>query len=167
VSPPTEDDVQALIDALSALDAGTYGLRRHPKEGTLLDLLRVIADHDGIGLSSIADRLHTHASVVGRRVRDCEDAGYVVVSHDPDDGRSFLVTLEPPGADELRRLTDVSIRRFRRLVDDWESEEVRRLTELLAKLRTSGDEVAGRPRRRRRVVRSAGEPDWLIDFLHH
>jgi len=167
VSSPTEAHVRALVDALSVLNAGTGSIRRHPKDGSLLDLLQVIADHDGIRLSSIADRLHTHGSVVGRRVRECEDAGYVTVSHDPGDLRSRLVTLEHLGAEELRRLTDLSIQRFSRFVDGWEPEEVRRLTELLEKLRTSMATAPGRQRRPRGAARGAGEPDWLIDFLHH
>ncbi len=91
------------------------------------------------------------------------------VTPDPADRRALLVTLEPAGSDELRRLACSSIQRFSRFVDDWEPDEIRRLTELLDKLRTSMAAVAGRGGRPRvaRALRGVGEPDWLADFLGH
>ncbi len=101
------------------------------------------------------------------RVRESEDLGYIKVSHDPKDRRSLLVTLEPAGSDELRRLTDLSIDRLSQFVGDWDPDEVRRLTELLDKLRASMAAVSARQRRPRQVIRNPGEPDWLIDFFQH
>jgi DNA-binding MarR family transcriptional regulator len=167
--PPTDQDVRAMAEALSAVCPGLERTRRQTTGANLLGLLQVIADHDGIRPAAIAQHREMHPSLVVRRLRECEEAGFVTVAPDPADRRSLLVTLDEAGTDELRRLTESSIRRFSRFVDDWEPDEVRRLTELLEKLRASMAAGSGRGRRQRapRASRRAAEPDWLIDFLGH
>jgi DNA-binding MarR family transcriptional regulator len=59
------------------------------------------------------------------------------VTADPADRRSCLVTLEPSGADELRRLEEFGLKRFALFVKDWESRDVQTLAELLWKLQAS------------------------------
>ncbi len=66
-----------------------------------------------------------------------EDAGYLQVTANPDDGRSCLVSLTPDGSMELRRLTQMGLDRFASFVDDWKVDDVRALTTLLEKLQRS------------------------------
>ena len=82
-----------------------------------------------------------------RQVRELEDDGLVTVSADPADRRSCLVSLTEAGSDERRRLTEFGLKRFALFVKDWESDDVRRLTELIWKLRRSMSAVSEREQR--------------------
>jgi MarR family len=114
-----------------------------------------------------AERLHVDSSLAARRVRVCEDAGFVKVSPDPADRRSVLVAITPAGSEELRRLERPSLERIEMLVADWEPDQVRTLTGLLANLGTSVATLAARERRsrRRRFASDAGLPDWFVQWL--
>jgi DNA-binding MarR family transcriptional regulator len=145
--PPREKDVQSMVAALFALNAGLERARRQRKGASTLSLLQVIDDHDEIRPSDIADVQQVHPSLVTRQVRELEDAGYVKVVPDPADGRSYLVTLTPAGSEELRRLVQFGLKRFALFVKDWEPNEVRMLTELLEKLLSSMASVSAREQR--------------------
>ena len=145
--PPSRDDVQSMVVALFTLTAGLERARRQKKAAGALSLLQVIAGRDGIRPSEIADLQLVHPSLVTRQVRELEDAGYVQVSGDPADGRSWLVALTPAGRDEMRRLQQVGLDRFALFVADWEPGEVRTLAALLDKLRTSMAAVGEREQR--------------------
>jgi DNA-binding MarR family transcriptional regulator len=112
-----------------------------------LSLLQVIAGRDGIRPSEIADLQLVHPSLVTRQVRELEDAGYAQVTADPADGRSWLVALTPAGQEETRRLQQVGLDRFALFVVDWDPGEVRALTGLLDKLRSSMAAVSEREQR--------------------
>jgi hypothetical protein len=73
---------------------------------------------------------------------------YVGVKADPSDGRSNLVTLTDNATVEHYRLESFGLKRFSLFVRDWESEDVRRLTELLWKLQQSMCAVSSREQRR-------------------
>jgi DNA-binding MarR family transcriptional regulator len=150
--PPSEDDVKAMVGALFTMNAGLERARRRRRGASILSLLQVVSDHQGIRPSEIAELQQVHPSLVTRQVRDCEDAGWVRVITDPADRRSLVVTLEPAGSAELRRLVEFGVKRFALFVDDWEPEAVRTLTALLERLRTSMARVSTReqlPARRR------------------
>ena len=146
--------MQSMVVALFTLAAGLERARRQKKAAGALSLLQVIAGRDGIRPSEIADLQLVHPSLVTRQVRELEDAGYVQVSGDPADGRSWLVALTPAGRDEMRRLQQVGLDRFALFVADWEPGEVQALAALLDKLRTSMAAVGEReprpPARRER-----------------
>ena len=139
--------MQSMVVALFTLTAGLERARRQKKAAGALSLLQVIAGRDGIRPSEIADLQLVHPSLVTRQVRELEDAGYVQVSGDPGDGRSWLVALTPAGRDEMRRLQQVGLDRFALFVADWEPGEVRTLAALLDKLRTSMAVVGEREQR--------------------
>jgi len=165
--PPSENDVHAMVDALLSIHADLDRTRRQTKGASRRRLLDVIGQHDGIRQSAIADRLQVHTAHVARQIRACIDAGFVALGPDPDDRRSSLVTLEPAGHAELRRLVELSRDPLARLVDDWEPEQVRTLTGLLDKLRASTAAVSARERRahRRRPAHGSGLPSWFDDWL--
>lgn len=129
--------MQSMVVALFALTAGLERARRQKKAAGALSLLQVIAGHEGIRPSDIADLQLVHPSLITRQVRELEDAGYVQVTGDPADGRSWLVSLSPAGWSEMRRLQQAGLDRFALFVADWEPGEVRALAALLEKLRTS------------------------------
>ena len=136
-----------MVVAPFTLTAGLERARRQKKAAGALSLLQVIAGRDGIRPSEIADLQLVHPSLVTRQVRELEDAGYVQVSGDPADGRSWLVALTPAGRDEMRRLQQVGLDRFALFVADWEPGEVQTLAALLDKLRTFMAAVGEREQR--------------------
>ena len=103
---PGDEDVQAMVTALFTLNAGLERARRQRKGASTLSLLQVIEDHEQIRPSDIAELRQFHPSLVTRKVREVEEAGYVEVIADPADGRSYLVSLTPAGSQELRRLLE-------------------------------------------------------------
>lgn len=136
-----------MVGALFTMTAGLERARRQRKGASTLSLLQVIAQHDGIRPSDIADLQQVHPSLVTRQVRELEDAGYVTVTADPADRRSYRVTLTSAGTAELHRLVQFGLQRFGLFVADWEPDQVRMLTELLHKLQASMATVSAREQR--------------------
>jgi DNA-binding MarR family transcriptional regulator len=134
---PKPDDVQEMVVALFGLTAGLERARRQKREAAALSLLQVIGAQPAIRPKEIADIQLVHPSLVTRQLRELEDAGYVALTGDPSDGRSWLVNLTPAGTAEMTRLQQVGLGRFAQFVADWDGSEVRMLTALLTKLRTS------------------------------
>jgi DNA-binding MarR family transcriptional regulator len=139
--------VQSLVVALFTLTAGLERARRQKQAAAALSLLQVIASREGIRPSDIADQQLTHRSQVTREVRELEHAGFVEVTGDPDDGRSWLVALTPAGREEMWRLQKAGLDRFALFVSDWDEADVRTLATLLDKLRTSIMAAAERDQR--------------------
>ncbi len=136
-----------MVVALFTLTAGLERARRQKQEAAALSLLQVIASRDGIRPSDIADEQLAHRSQVTRQVSDLEDAGYVQVTGDPHDGRSWLVALTPAGREEMRRLQQAGLDRFALFVADWDEADVRTFATLLDRLRTSIAAAAQRDQR--------------------
>jgi DNA-binding MarR family transcriptional regulator len=145
---PSKRDVQSLVAALFTMNAGIERARRQRKGAATLSLLQVIAGHDGIRPSEIAELQQVHPSLVTRQLRELEGAGFVTTTTDPADRRSYLVTLEPAGSEELSRLEQFGLKRFALFVNGWEPHEVRTLTELLWKLQNSMATVSAQEQRR-------------------
>jgi DNA-binding MarR family transcriptional regulator len=144
---PNQRDVQSMVAALFTMNAGLERARRQRKGAGTLSLLQVIAASDGIRPSGIAEIQNVHPSLVTRQVREVEDAGYVTVTADPADRRSCLVKLTPAGSKELDRLAEFGLARFALFVDDWSPADVRKLAELLERLKVSMATVAAQEAR--------------------
>jgi len=162
---PRRRDVEAMVVALFTINAGIERAKRERKSASALTLLQVVPADQPVRPSEIASRQGVHQSLVTRQVREMEDAGYLQVTANPDDGRSCLVSLTAAGSDELRRLTEVGLDRFASFVREWRVDEVRALTSLLDKLQHSmaaanmseqPPPVGRRWARKRGVARSVG-----------
>jgi DNA-binding MarR family transcriptional regulator len=142
--PPSRDDVQAMVVALFTMNAGLDRARRRSRGASTLSLLQVLSDGEGTRPSTIAELLQVHPSLVTRQVQELEDTGFVEVTANPADARSFLVTLTPAGVAEQQRLRQIGLDRFALFVVDWEPAEVQMLTSLLEKLERSKAAVGAR-----------------------
>jgi DNA-binding MarR family transcriptional regulator len=145
-----------MVVALFTVISGVERARRQKKAAAALDLLQVIAAGVEMRPSDIAAQRFVHRSLVTRQLRELEDAGYVQFAGDPDDGRSWLVTLTLAGRAEMLHLQNVGLDRFAMFVADWEPGEVRHLAALLERLTTSMVSVADQespPARRERRPR--------------
>jgi DNA-binding MarR family transcriptional regulator len=132
--PPSRDDVRVMVAALFTMNAGIERARRQQKGVATLSLLQVIASREAIRPSEIAELQQVHPSLVTRQIRELQDAGFVQVTADPADGRSYLIALAPAGQDELRRLTEIGLDRFALFVAEWDPGDVHVLGALLQKL---------------------------------
>jgi len=110
-------------------------------------LLEVVAARQHVRPSEIAELQQVHPSLVTRRVRSLEDAGYLEVSIDPADHRSCLVSLTAQGDQEVAPAPGDRPTALAKFVADWEPSEVRTFTALLQKLEASKAAVAARERR--------------------
>jgi DNA-binding MarR family transcriptional regulator len=135
--PPHKSDVESMVVALFTLIGGIDRATRLSKGASTLSLLQVVAGHEAIRPSEIADIQHVHPSLVTRQIRDLERLGYVEVRSDPIDRRASLVSVTSAGADEVRLLQQIGLERFATFVADWDRDEVRMLTSLLKKLQQS------------------------------
>jgi DNA-binding MarR family transcriptional regulator len=153
-----------MVVALFTVNAGLERARRQRKGAATLSLLQVIAHGTPMRPSEIADLQLVHPSLITHRVHELEGAGYVEVTSNPKDARSFLVRITPAGAAELDRLTQDGLGRFGRFVADWDPGEIRMLERLLTRLHTDMGAVNVRERlgagtRRRPRSRDRGRLD--------
>jgi len=142
---PQKKDVQEMVAALMAV-VGSIQRAQRQGDAATLSVLRIAATSGRARPSDIANELGVHQSTITRQVRGLQDAGYVEISADPDDGRSCFISLTGTGCQELKRLAEFGLSRFALFVADWDAEEVRILGRLLAKLEASKAEVAKRER---------------------
>jgi DNA-binding MarR family transcriptional regulator len=145
--PPSRDDVRVMVAALFTMNADIERARRQRKGVATLSLLQVIASREAIRPSEIAELQQVHPSLVTRQIRELQDAGYVQVTADPADGRSYLIALAPAGQDELGRLTEIGLDRFALFVADWDPGDVHVLGGLLQKLVQSTAAVSAQAQR--------------------
>ena len=83
--PPHKSDVESMVVALFTLIGGIDRATRLSKGASTLSLLQVVAGHEAIRPSEIADIQHVHPSLVTRQIRDLERLGFVEVRSDPID----------------------------------------------------------------------------------
>jgi DNA-binding MarR family transcriptional regulator len=145
--PPHKGDVESMVVALFTLIGGIDRATRLSKGASTLSLLQVVAGHEEIRPSEIADIQHVHPSLVTRQVRELERMGFVKVRSDPVDRRASLVSVTSAGVDEVRLLQQRGLERFATFVADWDPDEVRMLGSLLEKLELSKAEVGESERR--------------------
>lgn len=94
-------------------------------------------------MGEIADALGSARPSVTRRIQALQGDGKVTIQPDPDDGRSYRVSLSERGKVELDELTDKGSKLFATWVADWSPEELRMFSGLARRL-TAGS----RPRHR-------------------
>ncbi len=65
-----------------------------------IGVLASLKRREGIGVGELAERLSADASTVSRLLKPLENAGFLVLEADPDDGRAKRVRLTDAGADK-------------------------------------------------------------------
>jgi DNA-binding MarR family transcriptional regulator len=131
-----------MVTALFVTNAALDRARRQKKGAGTLTFLQAVAANPNARPSDIASVLDVHPSQVTRQITELERTGFVHVTADQTDKRSFRVTLTTAGAKELKHLTEVGLDVFASFVADWERDEVRMLTSLLQKLEASKQSIA-------------------------
>ncbi|WP_157880157.1 MarR family winged helix-turn-helix transcriptional regulator [Streptomyces natalensis] len=140
---PSRDDVARLAFAVNTVAAGLERARRRIPEAAALTVLQVLgwAEREvpdkAVHPSDIASALDVHRSAVTHQLRTLQQAGHVTLTTDPADRRSSIVTLTDSGRRELDRLNQQGLDRFTAFLADWDTADVRTLTELLTRFEES------------------------------
>lgn len=84
--------------------------------------------------SDLAADASLDLSTVSRHIRSLDDAGLITREPDPDDGRSFHLSLTPAGTDLMVEALRRRERSLERAVADWDPHDVTELRRLLGRL---------------------------------
>ncbi|MFP5311074.1 MAG: MarR family winged helix-turn-helix transcriptional regulator, partial [Actinomycetes bacterium] len=75
--------------------------------------------------------------VLSRHVAELAEAGLVVRTPDPDDGRAQLLALSPRGKDKLAELVQHRAETLQAYLTDWNEDDAAATAAMLSKLTTS------------------------------
>lgn len=109
-----------------------------PLSATERWLLAKIADGP-VRLSTLADWQRVDRSTVTIQVRTLEEAGFLIRSPDPTDGRATLVSLSKEGRRRYDEVRANASQIFNDLIADWPIKEQRQFAHLLTKFVRSLD----------------------------
>lgn len=98
-----------------------------------LKVLRLIASRGALQPSAIARALFVDRSVISRQVTQLCELGLAELQTDAEDGRVRMVATTPLGRERLDDVRGADWSISSRL-DSWTSDDIRRVTELLARL---------------------------------
>lgn len=127
--------------------------RVHPGvDAVAYPVMFTVARHGPVGISDIADALHSDVSTVSRQVSALVSAGLLAKEPDPRDGRATLVSLTDEGHDALELALTARGTWFQGLLADWHPSEAQLLTDHLLRL---GDVLDTNLRARRATTPSA------------
>jgi DNA-binding MarR family transcriptional regulator len=117
-SPPTAPSATAPPAAAAGLSAAFSGIQRaarrrirrdlgmEPLSGAQVELLRLVIEHPGIGVSGAARELHLAGNSVSTLVNHLVSAHYITRETDPADRRAVRLTATGHGVDRLERWAD-------------------------------------------------------------
>ncbi|MXM65749.1 MarR family transcriptional regulator [Streptomyces sp. HUCO-GS316] len=110
-------------------------------------VLTLLARHDGMRMSKLAELLAVDMSVTSRHVAHVAERGWVERSPDPADKRSRILHLTPEGRAQVDEMSLRTTRILAERLSDWSDDDVDRLTRLMARLRASFDDCRSAPAR--------------------
>jgi DNA-binding MarR family transcriptional regulator len=102
-------------------------------------VLGVLAADGAVSVNAIADALRLDPSTVTRQVLAMEQAGHVVRSTDPSDGRVTLVEPTPEGLASLTETREVRARMYGDILSGWPAADRAELARLLTRLNLDVD----------------------------
>jgi DNA-binding MarR family transcriptional regulator len=93
-------------------------------------------------VKDVARELHVDFSVASRQLSALAAAGYLQREPDPEDRRAQLVSLTGDGIAALERAHERIVGVFSSALEGWTDEEIRSLTDALARLRDDYERAA-------------------------
>ena len=138
VAPATAADlVSHIYDLQRALRCVTMVNVKGQDTGIALQgVLRFIGEGE-TRAAHLAERLGVSAPVLSRHVAELADAGLVVRTPDPDDGRAQLLALSPRGKEKLAELVRHRAETLQAYLADWNEDDATATAAMLNKLTTS------------------------------
>ncbi|MFD6856795.1 MarR family winged helix-turn-helix transcriptional regulator [Rhodococcus sp. NPDC060086] len=139
------DPVPGLEQGLVVLWRRVRGLIReralavHPKlDPVCYPMLMMLRRADAVAMADLHADLGIEKSTLTRRIDSTVRLGLVERTPDPNDARARLLALTPSCRDRLNELESVQTEQWRARLSDWDTTDIRRLSELLGRL---GDSI--------------------------
>lgn len=85
----------------------------------------------------VAEEMEVDKALMSRTIKQLEQFGLVERSIDPSDGRALLVSMSEQARDRFAKTVSRARRVLHDRLADWDLDEVRRFTDLMAKLNES------------------------------
>jgi DNA-binding MarR family transcriptional regulator len=134
-----EREIALLLRRSRAISARLAGELHPDLDGAAYVLLALLEDAGPLRASDLVARLGLDKSTVSRQVASLVDLGLVVRAPDPDDGRAQVLSPSAEGSARLERIREVRRARWEADLDDWPTEDIAVLGELLARLNRLGE----------------------------
>ncbi|MEK8171616.1 MarR family transcriptional regulator [Streptomyces sp. M19] len=129
-----------LAENLGAVTAVRRELARclpHDCPAGAVTALMLLARFGEMRMSKLAELLAIDMSVTSRHVAQLDARGWIDRHPDPLDGRSRLLKLNSSGQELLDQVSERYTNALAASLGDWSDDDIGRLNELLARLRTS------------------------------
>ncbi|MDQ0665585.1 DNA-binding MarR family transcriptional regulator [Arthrobacter ulcerisalmonis] len=138
VAPATAADlVSNIYDLQRALRCVTMVNIKGQDTGIALQgVLRFIGEGE-TRAAHLAERLGVSPPVLSRHVAELADAGLVVRTPDPHDGRAQLLALSPRGQEKLAQVVRHRTETLQAYLADWNEDDAAATAAMLSKLTTS------------------------------
>jgi DNA-binding MarR family transcriptional regulator len=108
-------------------------------------LLRRLHQHSPRRLTSLADLMGGDLSVISRQVNTLYEGGMVDRMRDPEDGRAWLITLTPSGAEALAEIWNRRRMWFTQVLADHDPQELEQVTAILRTIGVAWERELRRP----------------------
>ena len=143
-----QSQYEELARQLSAIGTVKRGLGRSlpadcPSGSAVV--LMLLDRYGEMRMSKLAELLGIDMSVTSRHVAHVADRGWVDRKPDPFDRRSRLLSINASGLKLLSQVSERYTQALASCLSDWSDDDVGRLNELLARLRTSFGDTRHRP----------------------
>ena len=103
----------------------------------LVGVLGTLATHGECRQSELANAMCTSQSVLSRQLAELVDAGHVVRTPDPDDGRATRVRVSDAGLACLDRIKEHRVARLSRMLGDWDEDQANAALDSIRRLTTT------------------------------
>jgi DNA-binding MarR family transcriptional regulator len=134
---PDMQDIEVLTSGLLTLGRELSKARERQGDGSRLAILQIVGESTDIRPSDVATEMQLSLSAVTRQIHAMAAAGQMELRTDPNDRRSFQVTLTAAGKEELQRLVRKSYDRFAAYLVGWDAADTVQLGVLLNRLAES------------------------------
>lgn len=100
-------------------------------------VLSTLRRQGSMRLSRLAELLLIDPSVTSRHASHAVEQGWVERTRDPEDRRSWTLSLTPAGSRKLEEISERTTRLFAERMGDWDGDEIDDLAALMARLHGS------------------------------
>ncbi|MDX3227105.1 MarR family winged helix-turn-helix transcriptional regulator [Streptomyces sp. ME19-01-6] len=107
-------------------------------------VLMLLSRYGEMRMSKLAELLDIDMSVTSRHVAHVAERGWIDRNPDPQDRRSRLLSINASGEKLLSTVSERYTQALAARLSDWSEDDVGRLNELLARLRTSFGDTRSR-----------------------
>jgi DNA-binding MarR family transcriptional regulator len=140
----TDDKPLLLVHILSNRIGRAFYSEVETKFGVTIAEWRVmltLAAEPGVSAAEITNRWAIEKMAVNRAIQRLVDSGYVSRTRDPDDRRSYQLTMTPKGSKLYDKIAPVSNKRYAELISAVSGDELDSMVAVLQKMIRRAEEL--------------------------